>query len=401
MNSSDWEKELEKVAREIASENFSAALNAEDLESLRIRFLGRKAPLTELLKSIKDLSVEERRLLAPKAQQIKSRLESEIESRSVEIERLRFEADIKTHSLDLSLPPLFPLRGRFHPLTRMQNQMAHILGLMGFSWAEGPLIEDDEHNFTALNIPEHHSARDMQDTFYVTTHVTPTKVGVQNSELLDSGFRRNDEPEQLPFYIEGMRVLRTHTSPVQIRAMEEVMKKQKSPSSLRIICPGRVFRHEAVDATHSAVFHQVEGLYVDQNVTFADLKGTLEEFLKALFGPKIKVRFRPSYFPFTEPSAEVDLSCLFCSGTGMGPDGQPCGICKKTGFIEILGAGMVHPNVFKAVGYDPEIWSGFAFGIGVERIAMLKWQIKDIRNFYENDVRFLSQFEDAEMPLFA
>ena len=367
MNSSDWEKELEKVAREIASENFSAALNAEGLESLRIRFLGRKAPLTELLKSIKDLSVEERRLLAPKAQQIKSRLESEIESRSVEIERLRFEADIKTHSLDLSLPPLFPLRGRFHPLTRMQNQMAHILGLMGFSWAEGPLIEDDEHNFTALNIPEHHSARDMQDTFYV----------------------------------EGAKVLRTHTSPVQIRAMEEVMKKQKSPSSLRIICPGRVFRHEAVDATHSAVFHQVEGLYVDQNVTFADLKGTLEEFLKALFGPKIKVRFRPSYFPFTEPSAEVDLSCLFCSGTGMGPDGQHCGICKKTGFIEILGAGMVHPNVFKAVGYDPEIWSGFAFGIGVERIAMLKWQIKDIRNFYENDVRFLSQFEDAEMPLFA
>ncbi len=361
MNSSDWEKALEKVAHEVSSENFSAALTEEDLESLRIRFLGRKAPLTELLKSIKELSLEERRLLAPKAQQIKSQLEAQIEARALEIEKLRFDAELKTQSLDLTLPPLLPLRGRSHPLTKMQDQMAHILGLMGFSWAEGPLIEDDEHNFTALNIPEHHSARDMQDTFYV----------------------------------EGGQVLRTHTSPVQIRAM----RKQKPP--LRIICPGRVFRHEAVDATHSAAFHQVEGLYVDQNVTFADLKGTLEEFLKALFGPQIKVRFRPSYFPFTEPSAEVDLSCLFCSGTGLASDGRPCGICKKTGFIEILGAGMVHPNVFKAVGYNPEIWSGFAFGIGIERVAMLKWRIKDIRNFYSNDIRFLAQFEDTELPLLA
>ncbi len=361
MNSSDWERALEKIARAVASENFDAALTAEDLENLRIHFLGRKSPLNELLKSIKDLSLEDRKLLAPKAQQIKSQLEEKIEARALKIKKLSFEAELKTQGLDLSLPPLFPLRGRLHPLTKMQDQMAHILGLMGFSWAEGPLIEDDEHNFTALNIPEHHSARDMQDTFYV----------------------------------EGSKVLRTHTSPVQIRAM----RKQKPP--LRIICPGRVFRHEAVDATHSAVFHQVEGLYVDQNVTFADLKGVLEEFLKALFGPRIKVRFRPSYFPFTEPSAEVDLSCLFCSGTGTGENGRPCVICKKTGFIEILGAGMVHPNVFKAVGYDPEIWSGFAFGIGIERVAMLKWRIQDIRNFYANDVRFLSQFEDEELSLFA
>ena len=361
MNSSDWEKDLERVVREVSAENFSAILNSEDLERLRIRFLGRKGSLTELLKSIKDLSIEERKLLAPKAQKIKSHLESQIEARMAEIEKLRFEKDLNSRTLDLSLPPLLPLRGRFHPLTQMQNQMAHIFGLMGFSWAEGPLIEDDEHNFTALNIPEHHSARDMLDTFYV----------------------------------EGSKVMRTHTSPVQIRAM-----RQKKPP-LRIISPGRVFRHEAVDSTHSAVFHQVEGLYVDKNVSFADLKGTLEEFLKALFGPEIKVRFRPSYFPFTEPSAEVDLSCLFCSGTGMGIDQNPCGTCKKTGFIEILGAGMVHPNVFKAVGYDPEIWSGFAFGIGVERVAMLKWQIKDIRDFYQNDVRFLSQFKDAEAPLFA
>jgi phenylalanyl-tRNA synthetase alpha chain len=350
----EWERSLHRVSCDIEATNVSAVSNTEELEKIRVRFLGRKGALTEILKSIKDLSLEDRRTLAPKAQDVKSRLEDLIAGVSAGLENRIFEANLQNSRIDTTLPPFPFSRGRLHPLTQIQNQMAHILGLMGFSWAEGPLIETDENNFTALNIPEHHSSRDMLDTFYL-----------EDSKLL----------------------LRTHTSPVQIRAM----RSQKPP--LRIICPGRVFRHEAVDATHSAVFHQIEGLFVDQGVSFADLKGTLEAFLKALFGPKIHVRFRPSYFPFTEPSAEVDLSCLFCEGSG-------CGICKKSGFIEILGAGMVHPNVFKAVGYDPNIWSGFAFGIGVERVAMLKLGVKDIRDFYENDMRFLSQFNDfASSPL--
>lgn len=351
MTPKEWESSLEQVSRDIEAAKVLSVTSPDELENIRVRFLGRKGSLTEVLKSIKDLTLEERRILAPKAQKIKADLDEQIAACAAQIEGRLFESELHSASIDTTLPPLPFLRGRLHPLTQMQNHMAHLLALMGFSWAEGPLIESDENNFTALNIPEHHSSRDMLDTFYL-----------KDSSLL----------------------LRTHTSPVQIRAM----RSQKPP--LRIICPGRVFRHEAVDATHSAVFHQVEGLYVDQGVSFADLKGTLESFLKSLFGPTIKVRFRPSYFPFTEPSAEVDLSCLFCAGSG-------CSVCKKSGFIEILGAGMVHPNVFKAVGYDPKIWSGFAFGIGVERVAMLKWGIKDIRSFYENDVRFLSQF-DENMP---
>ena len=228
------------------------------------------------------------------------------------------------------------------------EEMAGILRLLGFSWAEGPLVETDDNNFTALNIPAHHPARDLLDTFYI-----------EGSPLL----------------------LRTHTSPVQIRAL----RGAKPP--LRVIAPGRVFRHEAVDATHSAVFHQVEGLAVDRNLSFADLKGTLQIFLKRLFGPRTTVRLRPSYFPFTEPSAEVDVGCLFCGGSG-------CAICKQSGFIELLGAGVVHPKVLAAVDLNPEEWSGFAFGVGVERVAMLKYGVKDIRAFYENDQRFLSQFNE-------
>ena len=356
MTPEEWELSLDEVSRDIEAANILSVSSSSELETIRVRFLGRKGALTEVLKTIKDLSLEDRRLFAPKAQKIKAEFEEKIAAKTAQIEGRLFESKLQSSSIDTTLPPLPFLRGRLHPLTQMQNQMAHILALMGFSWAEGPLIETDENNFTALNIPENHSSRDMLDTFYL-----------KDSNLL----------------------LRTHTSPVQIR---EMRRFQNPP--LRIICPGRVFRHEAVDATHSAVFHQVEGLYVDRGVSFADLKGTLESFLKSLFGAGIQVRFRPSYFPFTEPSAEVDLSCLFCAGAG-------CSVCKKSGFIEILGAGMVHPNVFKAVGYDPEIWSGFAFGIGIERVAMLKWGIKDIRDFYENDVRFLSQFDENRPSSFA
>jgi phenylalanyl-tRNA synthetase alpha chain len=327
----------------------AAAQTAEALEAVRVEALGRKSGLTELLKGLKDLTLDEKREFAPKVQALKAELEGLVARRRAELEAAADEASLQSLDLDLSLPAVAPARGRLHPLTLTLQEMSSIFSLMGYSWAEGPLVEDERHNFEALNIPEHHAARDLQDTFYL-----------QDVPLL----------------------LRTHTSPVQIRTMESA----RPP--LRVICPGRVFRHEAVDATHSAVFHQVEGLAVDQGITFADLKGTLQTFLQRLFGPQTKTRFLPSYYPFTEPSADVYASCIFCSGAG-------CPICKQSGWIEIMGAGMVHPNVFKAVDYDPETWSGFAFGIGVDRVAMLRLGVPDLRLFYENDLRFLRQFDES------
>jgi phenylalanyl-tRNA synthetase alpha chain len=349
MTRQEWDALFEK-AQTLAAENDPAQAPSEDkLEEIRVALMARKgAPLTDLMKGLKDLSVEDKRECGPKANALKSELESRIDARRKALQRAADEGALAKSGLDLTLPGYKPARGRLHPLTQTLREMTGILSLMGFSWAEGPFVEDDQHNFTALNIPEHHPARDMHDTFYL---------------------------RDLP------RLLRTHTSPVQIRSMESA----RPP--LRIMCPGRVFRHEAVDATHSAVFHQVEGLYVAHKVTFADLKGTLAEFMKKLLGSSA-MRFRPSFFPFTEPSTEVDVQCLFCKGAG-------CGICKQSGWIELLGAGLVHPNVFKAVGYDPEQWSGFAFGIGVERLAMLRLGVKDIRNFYENDARFLRQFDES------
>ncbi len=343
-----WESAFAALRERLAKSSPADAKDLETLESARVALLGRGGDLTELLKSIKDLSLEDRRELGPKAQGLRAELEETISSRKAFLENAADEASLSQNAFDLSLPAFAPPRGSIHPITQTLEEMAGILSRMGFSRAEGPLGETDHHNFTALNIPEHHPARGMIDTFYL-----------KDSPLL----------------------MRTHTSSVQSRAM----RSQRPP--LRIIMPGRVFRHEAVDATHSAVFHQIEGLYVDKQVTFADLKGTLAIFLKNLFGPKAQTRFRPSYFPFTEPSAEVDVSCLFCLGRG-------CAICKQSGWIELLGAGIVHPNVFKQVDYDPTAWSGFAFGIGVERIAMLRLGVKDIRAFYENDMRFLAQFDE-------
>ena len=318
------------------------------LEEVRVRFLGRKGELTELLKSLKDLGLDDKRELGPKAQALKEAFDAAVEARKAALEDEADAGSLAKDAIDLTLPSLRPARGRLHPLTTTLHEMARIFQLMGYSWAEGPFVEDDRHNFTALNIPEDHPARDSQDTFYL---------------------------QGLP------QLLRTHTSTVQIRTMES----QRPP--LRVVCPGRVFRHEQIDATHSAVFHQVEGLVVDDAIGFADLKGHLQTFLQKLLGSSTKTRFRPSYFPFTEPSTEVDVKCLFCPGTG-------CPACKHTGWMEILGAGVVNPAVLKSVGYDPEKWSGFAFGIGVERVAMLLHGVRDLRDFYTNDLRFLKQFDE-------
>jgi phenylalanyl-tRNA synthetase alpha chain len=345
----DWEKSWRHIS-DTALLSIRKAPSLEALETVRIQILGRQGTLTELLKSLKDLSLEERREVGAPANALRDELTAAIAARQTELGRAEQEKEIAETKLDLTLPGHSTPHGRIHPLTLVMDEMAGILGKLGFSWAEGPLIESDRYNFQALNIPEDHPARDMHDTFYVDI----------------------DPP--------GSMLLRTHTSPVQIRYMEA------NNPPLRIMAPGRVFRHEAVDASHGAVFHQMEGLYVDKNVTFADLKGTLQIFLQSLFGPSTKTRFRPSYYPFTEPSADVEISCIFCAGAG-------CGVCKRSGWIEVLGAGVVHPNVLRAVNLDPEAYSGFAFGMGIERIAMLKLGINDIRIFYQNDLRFLEQFE--------
>ncbi|MBI3288016.1 MAG: phenylalanine--tRNA ligase subunit alpha [Elusimicrobia bacterium] len=343
-----WEQAYARVASVLREAGVEKAADLSQLEEIRVRFLGRKADLTELLKSLKDLPLDDKRELGPRAQELKAGLEAAIEARRATLEEAADAAALQKDAIDLTLPALHPPRGRLHPLTTTLHEISRIFQLMGYSWAEGPFVENDYHNFTALNIPEDHPARDSQDTFYL---------------------------QGLPL------LLRTHTSTVQIRTMES----QRPP--LRVVCPGRVFRHEQLDATHSAVFHQVEGLVIDENIGLADLKGHLQTFLAKLLGASTKTRFRPSYFPFTEPSTEVDVKCFFCPGAG-------CPSCKHTGWIEILGAGVVNPAVLKAVSYDAAKWSGFAFGIGVERVAMLLHGVRDLRDFYTNDLRFLKQFDE-------
>jgi phenylalanyl-tRNA synthetase alpha chain len=338
-----WEQQLRSLEGSAAA-SVSGAADLDSLEAVRVDLLGRKGKLTGLLKGLKDLPIEAKKTLGPQANKLKEAVASAIEARKNALERAALDAELQKSSIDVSLPPRPETLGRRHPITETIGEMAGILSRLGFAWADGPLVESDYYNFTALNIPEDHSARDMQDTFY-----------------LESG-----------------ELLRTHTSPVQIRYLE------KHPPPVRIMSPGRVFRHEAEDAGHSSVFYQIEVLYVDRGVTMADLKNTLGVFMKGLFGPQTKIRMRPSYFPFTEPSAEVDVQCLLCKGDG-------CSACKQSGWMEMLGSGVVNPAVLKGVGLDPEIWSGFAFGVGVERIAMLKLGIPDLRLFYENDLRFLKQ----------
>jgi phenylalanyl-tRNA synthetase alpha chain len=318
----------------------------EDLSALRDRYLGRKKGLISLeLKKLGALSPEERSVVGQQLNQLKGRVQDALSDEQEKLKGQEREVQLTQEQIDVTLPGYpFPVGG-IHPLRRVRQEMEEISVRMGFSVVTGPEVESDYYNFEALNIPQGHPARDDQDTLYL-------------SDTL---------------------LLRTHTSPVQIRAMEE----QKPP--VRIVVPGRVFRRDAVDATHSPMFHQMEGLLVDEGITLADLKGTLEVFLRELFSEETRVRFRPSYFPFVEPGAEVDISCIFCAGGG-------CRVCKGSGWIEIMGAGMVHRRVFQMVGYDPERYTGFAWGMGIDRIAILKYQVDDLRLFFENDIRFLRQF---------
>lgn len=327
----------------------AATTDLNAVEELRVAALGRKGALTELLKNLKNFSIEEKKAAGPLGNALKAALTAALEEKTAALEAQKLNEELNRVDLDLTLPARPVPAGRRHPLSVAQKRMTDILSKLGFTWAEGPWVEDEKHNFDMLNIPKHHPARDAQDTFFAQTG-SPLSM-----------------------------VLRTHTSNVQSRFME----KHRPP--LRIMAPGRVFRNDSLDATHSPVFHQIEGLYVDKNVSMADLKRDLSAFMKGLLGDKTEIRFRPSFFPFTEPSAEVDVKCVFCQGKG-------CNVCKGTGWIEMLGSGVVNPQVLRNCGIDPEEYSGYAFGMGVERLAMMMMNIKDIRTFYENDVRVLNQF---------
>lgn len=335
--------QLEKL-RQQALSAIATAETEEGLQDIRIRFLGRKGELTALMKGLGALSPEERPRVGQLVNSVKDEVESAVDQALEKSRKVAQDKKMSTERIDVTLPGRIGRRGSKHPVTVVTEEICDIFAGLGFSVAEGPEIEHDWYNFEALNFPKEHPARDMQDTFFV----------------------------------ENQLLLRTHTSPVQIRTM----LKQKPP--VRIIAPGTVYRCDS-DATHSPMFHQVEGLMVDDKVSFADLKGILTTFTNQLFGQKTGVRLRPSFFPFTEPSAEVDIACVICGGGG-------CRVCKGSGWLEILGAGMVDPEVFCQVGYDPESVRGFAFGMGVERIAMLKFGISDMRLLFENDVRFLRQF---------
>jgi len=334
-------QEIKKL-EDSALREIRQAQNSEEMEALRVKYLGRKGALTQVLRSLKELPPEVRRPAGQEANRAKAALEAALDLALTDLKEARRHGAGPV--LDVTLPGRRPPLGRLHPLNQVMAEVCDIFLHLGFEAVEGPEVELDWYNFEALNLPPDHPARDMQDTFYFNDQV----------------------------------LLRTHTSPMQIRTME----RRQPP--VRIIAPGKVYRRDS-DITHSPMFHQVEGLLVDRGVTFADLKGTLTAFVHEMFGPEVSLRFRPSYFPFTEPSAEVDIECVICGGAG-------CRVCKITGWLEVLGAGMVHPAVFEAVGYDPEEVTGFAFGLGIERIAMLKYGIDDIRLFFDNDLRFLRQF---------
>ncbi len=343
---------LEELRRE-GEQAIAAAGSSAELEELRVRYLGRKAELTGILRSIGELPAEQRGPVGKAANEARATIEEVLELRREALESDELESRLAEDRVDVTLPgdPPSPA-GRLHLITETRREIEDVFIGLGFSVAEGPEVEYDYYNFTSLNHPPGHPARMLQDTFYFSDEV----------------------------------LLRTHTSPMQTRTMEE----QEPP--IYIVIPGRVYRPDTPDATHVPMFHQLEGLAIDEDVTLADLQGTLREFARAMFGPGEDVRLRPGYFPFTEPSVEVDVSCFACGGTGVLPDGGRDNLCKGSGWIEILGAGMVDPNVFGFVDYDPERYQGFAFGMGIERIAMLKHGVPDLRLFFDNDVRFLEQF---------
>jgi len=338
---------MEERLRKMEEEAFQELKNSSgeaQIQMLRTKYLGRKGLLTQFLRDMGKIPAAERPLVGRLANELKLKLEEAIE-KALEDDRQRQKMEkLLKEELDISLPGRRPTLGSMHLLTQVTYEIVSIFERLGFEVSEGPEVELDYYNFEALNFPKDHPARDMQDTFYFSSNV----------------------------------VLRTHTSPVQVRTME------KRTPPLRIIAPGKVYRHDS-DPTHSPMFHQVEGFVVDRHISFADLKGTLTFFVQQFYGPEVKMRFRPSFFPFTEPSAEVDIQCVICQGEG-------CSVCKKSGWLEILGSGMIDPEVFRFVGYDPEIYTGFAFGLGVERIAMLQVGLGDIRVFFENNLQFLKQF---------
>ena len=333
--------ELEQQALQAVAESADAAA----LDEVRVRYLGKKGLLTQQLKQLGALPAEERPAAGQEINRIKQQVQAAIESRGETLQKAALDAQLASETIDVTLPGRGQSQGGLHPVTLTLRRIEELFRPLGFSVEEGPEIEDDHHNFGALNIPDHHPARAMHDTFYFDAHT----------------------------------LLRTHTSPVQVRVMEE-----RQPP-LRIIAPGRVYRCDS-DLTHTPMFHQVEGLLVDEHVSFANLKGLIDEFLRAFFEREdLAVRFRPSYFPFTEPSAEVDIQCVMCSGDG-------CRVCGQSGWLEVLGCGMVHPKVFEQVGIDNERYTGFAFGMGVERLAMLRYGVNDLRLYFENDMNFLTQF---------
>lgn len=336
-------QELEQIAAE-SQAAIDAAPDLATLEQLRVELLGKKGRLTDLLKGLGALSAEQRPAAGAKINEVKQQLQAALNLRKASMEQAALDAKLAAESVDVTLPGRGQPLGRLHPITQTMERIEAFFTQIGYRVATGPEIEDDYHNFEALNIPAHHPARAMHDTFY----------------------------------IDPSTVLRTHTSPVQVRTMES------GESPIRVVCPGRVYRCDS-DLTHTPMFHQVEGLLIDRNVSFADLKGTLDQFIKAFFEEELPVRFRPSYFPFTEPSAEVDVQCSSCHGAG-------CRVCGQSGWLEILGCGMVHPKVLEMSGIDPNEFTGFAFGMGVERLAMLRYRVNDLRLFFDNDLRFLRQF---------
>lgn len=341
-------KEQLKKIEELAKNELSACTEIKSLSDLRIKYLGKKGELTAILKQMGKLSAEERPVIGQLANKVRADIEEALEEKLTALKSSEQAARIAAESIDITLPGKAQKIGKLHPLSIVENEIRDIFMGMGFDIADGPEVDDDYHVFEALNLPPDHPARDTQDTFYIAG--TDEKI-----------------------------LLRTQTSSVQVHVMEN----QKPP--IRIISPGRVYRSDAVDATHSPIFHQIEGLVVDKGITMSDLKGTLETLMKKIYGSSCKLRFRPHHFPFTEPSCEVDISCYMCGGKG-------CSVCKGEGFIELLGAGMVHPKVLENCGIDSTVYSGFAFGLGLERMVTARYDISDMRLLYENDVRFLEQF---------
>ena len=328
-----------------ARDAVAVASDEKQIDEIRVKYLGKKGELTALLKQMGSLSPEERPIMGQMVNEAKAQLEELVGEKAAELKEKATELKLKAEEIDITMPAKTASVGKLHPLNTVLNDMIDIFQSMGFDVLDGPEVETDHYNFECLNVPADHPARDMQDTFYLAENL----------------------------------LLRTQTSAAQVRTMET----RKPP--IRVICPGRVFRADEVDATHSPVFHQIEGLVVDKNVTMCDLKGVLEQFAREIYGADTKVKFRPSFFPFTEPSVEVDVTCSECGGKG-------CRVCKGSGWIEILGAGMVHPNVLRSCGIDPEVYSGFAFGIGLDRLTTTRYKISDIRLLFENDKRFLDQF---------